>query len=316
MQGAPRSEFHQSKRGKVKLSTHGRRVGERLRVLMPACEHVITITVSCGGVCTRLCACEQKVMTFNTARKCSRCGSTANAAISSTAGAATGSEATAAAVISSATTAAAGSAAGSAAHSTARSTVTSAGAAATAAAAAAAVAASDAAATSDTAATASAAAAIAASAASASDADSALEGPPSWWGVESDARFAECLYVAQMDGGYIQDRFYKQDTHLSKLFPRVGLEQWLDAKVWVQRSAKGGGIAAQRCALGKSRRLRFVNFSASRPSRCRTTQGAPDSSGAAWQTDDGARLCHDEEGRVYKVQPGPRAASSSVLALL
>jgi hypothetical protein len=49
---------------------------------------------------------------------------------------------------------------------------------------------------------------------------------------------------------------------------------------------------------------------------CRTTQGAPDSSGAAWQTDDGARLCHDEEGRVYKVQPGPRAASSSVLALL
>ena len=78
--------------------------------------------------------------------------------------------------------------------------------------------------------------------------------------------------------------------------------------------ACGGGPSP--CVYGKSRRLRFVNFSASRPSRCRTTQGAPDSSGAAWQTDDGARLCHDEEGRVYKVQPGPRAASSSVLALL
>ena len=134
--------------------------------------------------------------------------------------------------------------------------------------------------------------------------------------MESDARFAECLYVAQMDGGYIQDRFYKQDTHLTQLFPSVGLEQWLEAKEWVQRSAQGGGIAARRRALGKSRRLLFVDLSATRPSRRRTMQGAPDSSGAAWQTDDGARLYHDEDGRVYKARPGKRAASSSVLALL
>ena len=237
-------------------------------------------------------------MTFNTARKCSRCGHDTGTANTATGG--------------SATTSAAGSAAGSAAHSTARTTVNSAAAAATAAAT------SDAAAAYDAAATASAATAVAAPApaAASSDADSALEGQPSWWGVESDARFAECLYVAQMDGGYIQDRFYKQDTHLSQLFPTVGLEQWLDAKEWVQRSAKGGGIAARRRALGKSRRLRFVNLSATRPSRRRTPQGAPDSSGAAWQTDDGARLYHDEDGSVYKVRPGQCAASSSVLALL
>ena len=298
MEGTPpRCEFHQSKRGKVKLPTHGLRVGERLCVLMPACEHVIKITVSCGGACTRRCVCEQKVMTFNTARKCSRCGHDTGTADTATGG--------------SATTSAAGSAAGSAAHSTARTTVNSAAAAATAAAT------SDAAAAYDAAATASATTAVAAPAAAASsDADSALEGPPSWWGVESDARFAECLYVAQMDGGYIQDRFYKQDTHLTQLFPSVGLEQWLEAKEWVQRSAQGGGIAARRRALGKSRRLLFVDLSATRPSRRRTPQGAPDSSGAAWQTDDGARLYHDEDGRVYKVRPGQRAASSSVLALL
>ena len=30
-----------------------------------------------------------------------------------------------------------------------------------------------------------------------------------------------CRYVAQVDGGYIHDRFYRQDAHLSHLFPRV-----------------------------------------------------------------------------------------------
>lgn len=271
MQGVqPRAEFHQNKLGKVKLRTHGKRVGETICVLMPGCHHTVKIIVSCSGACTRggACRCLQKVMTFDTARKCSHCGCDA------------------------------GSTARIGAAATGSTTPTATGSAASAAAAAAAASAS------------------ASDAAAASSADLAQEELPSWWGAESDARFAECLYVAQMDGGYIQDRFYKQDTHLSQLFPTVGLEQWLDAKEWVQRSAKGGGIAARRRALGKSRRLRFVNLSATRPSRRRTPQGAPDSSGAAWQTDDGARLYHDEDGRVYKVRPGQRAASSSVLALL
>ena len=236
-------------------------------------------------------------MTFNAAGKCNLCTGTG-----STADAATGPAATAPAAAGSATTSADGS---DAAHSTVNSAGGGAGAASDVAADAAAAAnASSAAAT----------AASAASAASASDANSALEEPPAWWDSESDERFAECLYVAQMDGGYIEDRFYKQDTQLKQLFPTVGLAQWLHAKEWVQQQAQFGGIAARRRALGKSRRLRFVDLSATRPAR-RRTRGAPDSSGAAWQTDDGARLYQDEDGCVYKAQPGQRAVKRAVLAL-
>ena len=117
-----------------------------------------------------------------------------------------------------------------------------------------------------------------------------------------------------MAGDYIEDRFYKQDTHLKQLFPTVGLAQWLHAKEWVQQQAQFGGIAARRRALGKSRRLRFVDLEATRPAR-RRTRGAPDSSGATWQTDDGARLYQDEDGCVYKAQPGQRAVKRAVLAL-
>ena len=296
MQAALRAEFHQDKPGKVKLPTRGLRVGERLCVRMPTCDHSVLITVRCGGACTanQLCVCSRLVMTFNAAGKCSLCTGTG-----STADAATGPAATGPAAAGSATTSAAGS---DAAHSTVNSAGGGAGAA------------SDVAADAAAAANASSAAATAASAASASGANSALEEPPSWWDSESDERFAECLYVAQMDGGYIEDRFYKQDTQLKQLFPTVGLAQWLHAKEWVQQQAQFGGIAARRRALGKSRRLRFVDLSATRPAR-RRTRGAPDSSGAAWQTDDGARLYQDEDGCVYKAQPGQRAVKRAVLAL-
>ena len=245
MQAPRRAEFHPAKPGKVKLPTCGLRVGEKVYVRMPTCNHSVLITVKCGRACSanQLCVCEDLVMTFNAAGKCDLC---------------TG-------------------------------------------------AASDVAADAADAANASSAAASAASAASASDANSALEEPPSWWDSESDERFAECLYVAQMDGGYIEDRFYKQDTQLKLLFPTVGLAQWLHAKEWVQQQAKCGGIAARRHALGKSRRLRFIDLSTTRPAR-RRTWGAPDSSGAAWQTDDGARLYQDEDGCVT-------ASSSSALPL-
>ena len=294
MQGVQQAESHQSKPGKVKLPTSGLLVGVRVCVRMPKCDHSVHITVKCGGACTanQVCVCRGLVMTFNAAGKCSRCTATSSAA-------------TAPAAAGSATASAAGS---DAAHSTVNSAGAGAGAGA----------ASDVAADAAAAANASSAAATAASAAAASDADSALEEPPSWWESESDARFAECLYVAQMDGRYIQDRFYKQDTQLKQLFPTVGLDQWLHAKEWVQQQAKFGGIAARRGELGKSRRLRFVDLSATRPAR-RRTRGAPDSSGAAWQTDDGARLFQDEDGCVYKAQPGQRAvkraAQAPVLAL-
>ena len=304
MQATLRAEFHQDKPGKVKLPTCGLRVGEKVYVRMPTCDHSVLITVKCGRPCTanQLCVCSGLVMTFNAAGKCSRCTGTG-----STADAATGSAATAPAAAGSATTSAAG-------LDAAHSTVNSAGADAGAGAGAGARAASDVAADAAAAANASSAAATAASAASASGANSALEEPPRWWDSESDERFAECLYVAQMDGGYIEDRFYKQDTQLKQLFPTVGLAQWLHAKEWVQQQAQFGGIAARRRALGKSRRLRFVDLSATRPAR-RRTRGAPDSSGAAWQTDDGARLYQDEDGCVYKAQPGQRAVKRAVLAL-
>ena len=302
MQATLRAEFHQNRPGKVKLPTCGLRVGERVCVRMPTCNHSVLITVRCGP-CTanQLCVCENLVMTFNAAGNCNLCTGTG-----STADAATGPAATAPAAAGSATTSAAG-------LDAAHSTVNSAGADAGAGAGAASDAAGDATAAANASSSA-ATAASAASAASASGANSALEEPPAWWDSESDERFAECLYVAQMAGDYIEDRFYKQDTHLKQLFPTVGLAQWLHAKEWVQQEAQSGGIAARRRALGKSKRLRFVDLEATRPAR-RRTRGAPDSSGATWQTDDGARLYQDEDGCVYKAQPGQRAVKRAVLAL-
>ena len=64
--------------------------------------------------------------------------------------------------------------------------------------------------------------------------------------------------------------------------------------------------------LALVRQLRFVKLDTGmRPSRRRTSHDT-DSSGAAWQTDDGPRLYHDEAGRVYKVRSSQRAASSAV----